>query len=105
MIIEPRHEKAIIVVSEQVRNKSSCTSTEDGKRLELMNFSCHGSIIEYIYAITRSGKGEQILINATQPEVAQGPFPNQCKPKTVSGGINVISFITKTCPCNKQRFF
>ena len=30
MLIEPRHEKIINVVSEQVHHKASCTRTEDG---------------------------------------------------------------------------
>ena len=32
---EPHHEKTSYVVSEQVRHKPSCTSTKDGKRLEI----------------------------------------------------------------------
>ena len=41
-VFEPRHEKTNIVVSEQVRHKPSCTSTEDGERLDS---ECRGIIL------------------------------------------------------------
>ena len=34
---EPRHEKTNNVVSEQLGHKPSCTSTEDGYRLEILD--------------------------------------------------------------------
>ena len=34
-IFEPRHEKTNNVVSDLVRQKAGCTTTEDGQRLEL----------------------------------------------------------------------
>ena len=35
IIIEPRHEKTNVVVSNPVRHKPGCTVTEDGKKLEI----------------------------------------------------------------------
>ena len=42
---EPRHEKPNKVVSEQVQHKPSCTSTEDGYRLEILYLKRRGNVL------------------------------------------------------------
>ena len=42
---EPRHEKTNNVVSEHVRYKLSCTSTEDGLRLEILDLESRLSFL------------------------------------------------------------
>ena len=42
---EPRHEKANNVVSKQVRHNPSCTSTEDGLRLEILGLESREIIL------------------------------------------------------------
>ena len=41
---EPRHEKTNNVVFEQVQHKPSCTSTEDGYRLEILDIESRGMV-------------------------------------------------------------
>ena len=41
---EPRHEKAILV-SELVRHKPSCTSTDDDWRLEILDIESRGIVL------------------------------------------------------------
>ena len=45
VIYEPRREKTINVVSEQVRHKPSCTNTEDGYRLEILDIDSRGIVL------------------------------------------------------------
>ena len=42
---EPHHEKTNNVVSKQVLHKSSCTSTEDCKRLEILDLKSRGVVL------------------------------------------------------------
>ena len=44
IIIEPPHEKTNNVVSELVLHKLSCTSTEDGQRLEILYLEIRGIV-------------------------------------------------------------
>ena len=39
---EPRHEKLVFGVSDQVQHKLGCTAIEDGKRLELLDLERRG---------------------------------------------------------------
>ena len=38
LIIEPRHEKTNVLVSDLIRHKPGCTATENGWRLEILDF-------------------------------------------------------------------
>ena len=49
--IEPRHEKTNNLVSDQVRHKLSCTTTEDGKRPEISD------LVEGLYYLYSENKG------------------------------------------------
>ena len=42
---EPRREKTNILVSDLVRHKPDCTSTEDGQRLEISDLESKGIIL------------------------------------------------------------
>ena len=42
---EPCHEKTYNKVSEQVRHKPSCTNTEDGWRLEILDLESRGIVL------------------------------------------------------------
>ena len=42
---EPPHEKTYKVASEQVRHKPSCTSTEDGWMLEILDLERRGTVL------------------------------------------------------------
>ena len=42
IIIEPRHEKTNVLVSDLVRHKPGCIATEDGKRLEISDLERRG---------------------------------------------------------------
>ena len=42
---EPRHDKTSNVVFEQVQHKWSCTSTEDGQRLEILDLESRGGVV------------------------------------------------------------
>ena len=44
-INEPYHEETKNVVSEQVRHKQSCTSTEDGWGLEILDLGSRGIVV------------------------------------------------------------
>ena len=43
--LEPRHEKTNNVVFEQLRHKQGCSSTEDGKRLEILDLGRRGIVL------------------------------------------------------------
>ena len=42
---EPRCEKQVFGVSDQVRRKPGCTATEDGKRLEISDLESRGIVL------------------------------------------------------------
>ena len=44
-IYEPCHEETISVVLEQVQHKPSCTSTEDGWKLEISDVESRGTVL------------------------------------------------------------
>ena len=44
-LFEPRHEKTNILVSDLVRHKPGCTTTEDGKRLEISDLESRGIVL------------------------------------------------------------
>ena len=44
-IIEPRREKTNVLVSDQVRNKPRCTTTEDSQRIEISNLGRRGIVL------------------------------------------------------------
>ena len=45
ILIEPRHEKTNILVSDLVRHKPGCTATEDGYRLEISDLESRGIVL------------------------------------------------------------
>ena len=44
-IIEPRHEKTNVLVSDQVQYKPGCTATEDGWKLEISDLGSRGIVL------------------------------------------------------------
>ena len=42
---EPRHEKACLLVSDQVQHEPSCTATVDGLRLEISDLGSKGIVL------------------------------------------------------------
>ena len=46
-IIEPRHEKTNVLVSDLVRHKPGCTTTENGLRLEISDLESRGIVLSF----------------------------------------------------------
>ena len=48
VIIEQRHEKTNILVSDVVRHKPDCTATKDGYRLEISDLGSRGIVLSML---------------------------------------------------------